>query len=169
MKDGPMKSSLTKALHGFAFIVGVVLTIAPAMANSKAAGRYMAASGAPMNATLATTSATLSAEDTPAQIENALNTALIGRTRAEVIPTLQSLGARGVATHDFQETEFAKGTDLGDGYRAGDPLLTAIFGLARSGIQPDRRLRIYLQYEEGNQPEQQKRIQKLVRVEYYAK
>ena len=164
-----MKSNLTKALHSFTLVVGVVLMIAPAMANNKAAGRYTAASGAPMSSTLSTASTILSAEDTPAQIKNALNTALIGRTRAEVIPTLQSMGARGAAIYDFQETGFEKGTDLGDGYRAGDPLLTAIFGLARSGIQPDRRLRIYLQYEDGNQPEQQKRIQKLVRVEYYAK
>ena len=105
----------------------------------------------------------LSAEDTPTLIKETLSDALIGQTRAEIIPLLTKIGARGASIYDFMDTELALGTDLGGGYRAGTPVMTVIFGLARGRLQPDRRLRLYLEYGNDNQ------ILKLIEVEYYAK
>ena len=112
----------------------------------------------------------LSVDDTPAQIEQKLSIALIGHTRAEILPILKKMGAQNASVYDFRNTGLPAGTDLGDGYQAGDPLITVIFGLARGGIQPDRRLRIYLQYRHNAQQHSQyDQIQKLINIEYYAK
>lgn len=112
----------------------------------------------------------LSAEDTPARIEQALRSALSGRTRAEVVPILTAMGARGAYAYDLMESGLAIGTEIGNGYRAGDRVLTVIFGLARGGIQPDRRLRIYLAYgDEWRASDENDRISRIREIEYYAK
>ena len=112
----------------------------------------------------------LSAEDTPDRIEQALKSALTGRTRAEVVPILTEMGARGAYAYDLMESGLAIGTEIGNGYRAGDRVLTVIFGLARGGIQPDRRLRIYLAYgDEWRASDENDRISRIREIEYYAK
>ena len=174
-----MKKDLIRTLN--MFVVAGLAAAAPASANdllnfSQASCKMslvrQATSIAYMSATapISTDLPKLSANDTPDQIEKSLHTALTGRTRAEIMPILEKMGARNVALYDFRKTGLAEGTDLGDGYKAGDPLLTIIFGLARPGIQPDRRIRIYLQYKsDKHQPEQNDQVQKLLAVECYEK
>lgn len=112
----------------------------------------------------------LSAEDTPDRIEHALKSVLVGRTRAEVVPILTEMGARGAYAYDLMDTGLAAGAEVGNGYRAGDQVLTVNFGLARGGIQPDRRLRIYLAYGDGwRASDENDRISGIHEIEYYAK
>jgi hypothetical protein len=112
----------------------------------------------------------LSAKDTPDRIEQALKSALVGRTRAEVVPILTEMGARGAYAYDLRDTGLAAGAEVGNGYRAGDRVLTVTFGLARGGIQPDRRLRIYLAYgDEWRASDENDRISGIREIEYYAK
>lgn len=112
----------------------------------------------------------LSAEDTPDRIEHVLKSVLVGRTRAEVVPILTEMGARGAYAYDLMDTGLAAGAEVGNGYRAGDQVLTVNFGLARGGIQPDRRLRIYLAYGDGwRASDENDRISGIHEIEYYAK
>ena len=112
----------------------------------------------------------LSAEDTPARIEQALRSALSGRTRAEVVPILTEMGARGAYAYDLRDTGLAAGAEVGNGYRAGDRVLMVTFGLARGGFQPDRRLRIYLAYgDDLRASDENDRISGIREIEYHAK
>ena len=114
--------------------------------------------------------AAMSAADTPDRIEHVLKSALVGRTRAEVVPILTEMGARGAYAYDLMDTGLAAGAEVGNGYRAGDQVLTVNFGLARGGIQPDRRLRIYLAYgDEWRAADENDRISGVREIEYYAK
>lgn len=83
---------------------------------------------------------------------------------------LTEMGARGACAYDLMESGLAAGAEVGNGYRAGDRVLTVIFGLARGGIQPDRRLRIYLAYgDEWRASDENDRISGIREIEYYAK
>ncbi|SEN85170.1 hypothetical protein SAMN04489859_101932 [Paracoccus alcaliphilus] len=72
---------------------------------------------------------------------------LIGLAPDAVAGRLAEAGAQGVAVTDLAAMDLAPGTDLGDGLRAGDQVLSVTFGLRRGFFRPDQRFLLDLGHD----------------------
>jgi len=99
--------------------------------------------------TLARSEATmLKATDQPDELEANLQNALVGVSLSEVDEVLANAGANSPMLVDIGTSDLPKGTDLGDGVKAGDQVAFATFGLARKFWQADLRVRVQIRYDE---------------------
>lgn len=93
---------------------------------------------------------TLDATDGEERIRDKLARLLTGQPLAEVARLLREAGARDPGVIDLarpSETGADPGTDLGDGIRAGDPVLAVTFGLRRGFLRGDRRIQADLDHD----------------------
>lgn len=105
----------------------------------------------------------LTADATEADQRAALEAALLGQDCARLPELLLALGAREALVDDLRQTGLPAGTEVAPGLRAGDPVLTAIFGLRRGFLRPDLRLRIYVACDAAG------RMAAPLRIERFAK
>lgn len=105
----------------------------------------LAAEEAAMNADV-----TLDAKDSADRIRGKLARLLTGRPLDQVARLLRDAGARDPGVIDLArlgEAGTDPGAELGDGIRAGDPVLAVTFGLRRGLFRSDRRIQADLDHD----------------------
>ena len=80
-------------------------------------------------------------------LEQSLQSALLGLPLSETVATLTALGANGTILVDIGESDLPAGTELGDGLKAGEMYAVITFGLRRRFWQPDLRIQVRAQYD----------------------